>query len=75
MAGNPIPIILILVLLKNRGGFHQPSISSLELESFLDNAHSMLNALEKISGFAQSGLANSLPDMKKILEIVEKFPM
>lgn len=80
---NPIPIILILLLLKNSSGsasgFHPPIINTLALESLLDNAHSLLHTIEKLNSFAQSGalssLPSSLPDMKKMMEIVEKLPL
>ncbi len=75
MPNNPIPIILIFLLIKKRSGFHPPVINTLELESFLDNARTMLNTIDKINGFAQSGAASSLPDMKKMMEIVEKLPL
>ncbi|MEE0741367.1 MAG: hypothetical protein ACLRWH_10545 [Emergencia sp.] len=77
MATNPIPIILVVLLLKNRNGLNlNPAMfNSLELESFLDNARTMLNTIDKINGFAQSGVASSLPDMKKMMEIVEKIPL
>ena len=75
MANNPIPIILVILLLKNRGGLNAPMLNSLQLESFLDNAHTMLNTLDKLNSFAQSDLSSSLPDMKKMMEIVEKLPL
>lgn len=75
---NPIPIIAVIFLLKQKGGglrLNPPAINTLELESMLDNAHSMLHTIEKINGLAQSGVASSLPDMKKMMEIVEKLPL
>ena len=75
---NPIPIIAVLLLLKNAGGgqrLRPPVINTLELESMLDSAHSMLHTIEKLNGFAQSGLQTSLPDIKKMMEIVEKLPL
>lgn len=75
MTKSPIPILLIFLLLRNRGGFHPPVITALELESTLDNVRSLLNTLDKVNGFAQSGIASSLPDMKKMMEIVEKLPL
>ncbi len=74
---NPIPIIVVLLLLTNRGGLRlsPPVFNTLELESMLDNAHNMLHTIEKLNGFAQSGMASSLPDMKKMMEIVEKLPL
>lgn len=83
MSNNPIPAILVLLLITNgRTGssrFKPPVINTLELESFLDNAHSMLHTIEKLNSFASSGamsaLPSSLPDMKKMMEIVEKLPL
>ena len=78
MGNNPIPIIVILLLLKNkRGGMNinPPVINTLELESFLDHAKTMLHTIDQISGFAQSGGASSMPDMKKMMEIIEKLPL
>lgn len=82
MAKSPIPILLILLLMKNRGNSRSPLLGSLELESFLDNAHTMLDTLDKVSSISQSGIAENLgsmsaglPDMKKIMEIVEKLPL
>ena len=46
-----------------------------ELESMLDNAHSMIHTIEKLRGFAQVSGQGSLPDMKKMMEIVEKLPL
>ncbi len=79
---NPIPVILVLLLLKNSGGtsgLRPPVINTLALESLLDNAHSLLHTVEKLNSIAQSGaltsLPSSLPDMKKMMEIVEKLPL
>lgn len=75
---NPIPILVVLFLLKNKsGGAHlSPALpSALELESMLDNAHSMIHMIEKLNGLAQAGSQASLPDMKKMMEIVEKIPL
>jgi len=75
---NPIPILAVLFLLKNKNGGMRlsPALpSALELESMLDNAHSMIHMIEKLNGLAQSGAQASLPDMKKMMEIVEKLPL
>ncbi len=74
MHSNPIPIILLFLFLKNHQGIQIPAISTLQLESLLDNARMMLNAYDKLNGFMQSGSA-SVPDMKKVMEIVEKLPL
>ncbi len=71
---NPIPLIIILLLLKNRSGFQVPMYNSLQLDSLLDNVHMMLHAWEKLNGMDLSNLASSLPDMKKMLEAVDKIP-
>ena len=52
-----------------------PILNTLELESMLDNAHSMIHTIEKLRGFAQVSGQGSLPDMKKMMEIVEKLPL
>lgn len=75
MANNPLPIIVVLILLKNKGNLHTPALGSLELEAFIDNARSLLNTVDKINGFAQMGGTKALPDMKKLMEIVEKIPL
>lgn len=74
---NPLPVIAVLFLLKNSGNLRLriPSVSALQLEAMLDNAHSMLHTLEKLSSFAQNSSQVSLPDMKKMMEIVEKIPL
>ena len=74
---NPLPVIAVLFLLKNGGNLRQrmPSVSTLQLESMLDNAHSMLHTLKKLGSFVQNSSQVSLPDMKKMMEIVEKIPL
>ena len=74
---NPLPVIAVLFLLKNGGNLRQrmPSVITLQLESMLDNAHSMLHTLEKLGSFVQNSSQVSLPDMKKMMEIVEKIPL
>jgi hypothetical protein len=73
---NPIPILLILFLLKSRsGGLSPPAINTLEIESFLDGCRTMLNVVDKVNHFAQGGGMSSLPDMKKMMEIVENLPL
>ena len=78
MAKNPIPILVVLLLLKNKNGgagLRPPVLNTLELESMLDNAHSMIHTIEKLGSLAQVGAGASLPDMKKMMEIVEKLPL
>lgn len=74
---NPLPVIAVLFILKNSGSLRHriPSVSTLQLESMLDNAHSMLHTLEKLNNLAQNSSQLSLPDMKKMMEIVEKIPL
>lgn len=103
MVNNPIPIILVLAVLSRRGSLPLPALGapgSLELEAFLDNARTCINAIDKLNGIAHSGPAvlgslgnltaltdgssgsggsvsggGGLPDMKKIMEIVENLPL
>jgi len=75
MQNNPFPLIMILLLLKNRANLNLNGLNTLQIESMLDNLHTMIHTMEKISSFAQSDLASSLPDMKKMLEAVEKIPL
>ena len=72
---NPIPIILVLFVLKNKSNIQPPVINTLELESFLDNARTVLNTIDKINGFTQGGGLSNLPDMKKMMEIVDILPL
>ena len=72
---NPIPIILVLFVLKNKSNIQPPVIITLELESFLDNARTVLNTIDKINGFTQGGGLSNLPDMKKMMEIVDNLPL
>lgn len=79
---NPIPLLAVLFLLQKsstntQGGLRlkPPALHSLELESMLDSAHSMIHIVEKLNNFAQAGGTSALPDMKKMMEIVEKLPL
>ena len=72
---NPIPIILVLFVLKYKSNIQPPVINTLELESFLDNARTVLNTIDKINGFTQGGGLSNLPDMKKMMEIVDNLPL
>lgn len=72
---NPIPIILVLFVMKNKNNIKPPVINTLELESFLDNARTVLNTIDKINGFTQGGGLSNLPDMKKMMEIVDNLPL
>lgn len=84
MVNNPIPIILVLLLVRSHNSFRLPPPGSLELEAFLDQARTCLNAIDKIStltgsaggsGSGSGGGSLALPDMKKMMEIVEKLPL
>lgn len=78
MTNNPIPLIVIFLLLRQQTSSHITSfnaLNSLQLESLLDNIHTMIHAIEKLNSFSQAELASSLPDMKKMLEVVEKLPL
>lgn len=78
MTNNPIPLIVIFLLLRQQTSSYGSSfnaLNSLQLESLLDNIHTMIHAIEKLNSFSQSELASSLPDMKKMLEVVEKLPL
>ena len=72
MTNNPIPILVIFVLLKNRNSL---PLESLQLESIIDNLHTAIHAYEKVNTFTQGDMLSNLPDMKKIMEIVEKMPL
>lgn len=78
MTNNPIPLIVIFLLLRQQTSSYGSSfnaLNSLQLESLLDNIHTMIHAIEKLNSFSHSELASSLPDMKKMLEVVEKLPL
>lgn len=73
---NIIPLILIIYLIKNKDGFNfrPPVINTLQLESILDNARVMLSAVDKINSFAENA-PEAIPNMKKLMEVVEKIPL
>ena len=78
MANNPILIIAVLLFLKNRASFTSSlphTLNSLQLESLIDNVHSAIHMLEKMNQLGQMDLTSVLPDMKKMLEVVEKIPL
>ena len=78
MTNNPMLIIAVLLLLKNRASLTTSlphTLNSLQLESFIDNVHSAIHMLEKMSQLGQMDLTSVLPDMKKMLEVVEKIPL
>ena len=71
---NPFLIFLAFFLVKNAPQIHIMRLSPLQIESALDNVHDLLHMIEKVNGLSAGGLA-SLPDMKKMLEVVEKIPL
>lgn len=75
MTKNPLLVICIFLFLRRQGNGPAPSLSALELESLIDQVHTMIHTMEKINSFAKSDLMTSLPDMKKMLEVVEKIPL
>ncbi len=75
MIKNPLLILCLFLLFQRHGGNALPALSSLQLESLIDEVHTMIHAIEKLSAFNQSGLGAALPDMKKMLEAVEKIPL
>ena len=70
MGRNTLPIIVIFFLLQGKSGVHMPQIPRIpreslhELEALINNAQRMMDAMDRI---------NSLPDLKKISEIVDNF--
>ena len=68
MSKNPVPLLLLLILVKNRNSLSPPVINTLQAEAFLDNAKKMVNTIDKINSFAQRGPA-ALPDMENIMKI------
>ena len=78
MTNNPILIIAVLLLLKNRSGLTSTlphTLNSLQLESLIDNVHSAIHMMEKMNQLGHMDIATMLPDMKKMLEVVEKIPL
>ena len=82
MSNYSLPVLILFLLLKNRNSHFSTipfSLQSLQLESLMDNLHTMIHAIEKAKTFSQSDLLTSLPenlpDMKKIMEVVEKLPL
>ena len=77
MTKNPLLIVCLFLLLRRSGSGSGaiPSLTVLQMESLMDQMHTMIHTMEKVSTFARSDLASSLPDMKKMLEVVEKIPL
>ena len=75
MTTNPLLILCVFLLLRRQGGGMMPSFTALQLESLIDQAHALIHTMEKVSSIAKSDLVSSLPDMKKMLEAVEKIPL
>lgn len=75
MTKNPLLFICLFLLLRRQNTPALSSMSALQLESLMDQVHSMIHAMEKVNAFARSDLLSTLPDMKKMLEVVEKIPL
>lgn len=75
MTKNPLLILCLFLFLRRQGNAPLPALSTLQLESLIDQVHTMIHTMEKVNSFARSDLAASLPDMKKMLEAVEKIPL
>ncbi len=75
MPKNPIPILLILFLISKRNDFSGLAFHTLELDAFLDNARMLLNLMDRLNNLSQEGVSSSLPDMKKVMELVDKLPI
>ena len=71
---NPALIILAILVIKNAKQTNAIQLSPLQIESAIDNIHDLIHTLERINGLSLSGLGG-LPDMKKMLEVVEKIPL
>ena len=75
MTKNPLLMLCLFLFLRRQGNPGFPSLSSLQLESLIDQVHTMIHAIEKVNSLGGSDLLASLPDMKKMLEVVEKIPL
>ena len=78
MTKNPLLVVCLFLLLRRQGNGLSPvsgAWSTLQLESLMDQVHTMIHTMEKINAVAHSDLATALPDMKKMLEVVEKIPL
>lgn len=74
MGKNPLLIICLFLFLHQQNR-PLPALSTLQLESLIDQVHTMIHTMEKVNSFAKSDVLSSLPDMKKMLEVVEKIPL
>ena len=75
MTKNPLLIVFLFLLFRRQSGGLQPALTALQLESLMDQMHTMIHTMEKVQTFAHSDWAAALPDMKKMLEVVEKIPL
>ena len=75
MTKNPLLILCLFLLLRGQTGSLRPALSSLQLESLIDQVHSMIHTMEKVNSFAHTDFAAALPDVKKMMEVVEKIPL
>ncbi|MDD4377039.1 MAG: hypothetical protein PHH48_02655 [Eubacteriales bacterium] len=70
MTKNPIPIILVLFLLKGNRNLQMPVINTLQMEAMLDNVRGMLSTIDKINNLSQVAKdPPKLPDMEKLMEL------
>ena len=74
MDKNPLLILCLFLFLRQQNR-PLPALSTLQLESLIDQVHTMIHTMEKVNSFAKSDVLSSLPDMKKMLEVVEKIPL
>ena len=74
MGKNPLLILCLFLFLRQQNR-PLPALSTLQLESLIDQMHTMIHTMEKVNSFAKSDVLSSLPDMKKMLEAVEKIPL
>ena len=75
MTKNPLLILCLFLLIRQQPSGTMPSFTRLQLESMIDQLHTIIHALEKVNSFAHTDVLSSLPDMKKMLEVVEKIPL
>ena len=71
---NSALIILAILVIKSTRQTNSLQLSPLQVESAIDHIHDLIHMLERVNGLSSSGLGG-LPDMKKMLEVVEKIPL
>ena len=75
MTKNPLLILCLFLLVRQQPNGAIPTFSRLQLESMIDQLHTMIHTLEKVNSITHADVLTSLPDMKKMLEAVEKIPL